>query len=148
MPQSLSKVYIHIIFSTKNRTPWISEDIRPNIQGYIVETASKLGVYTEEIYINPDHLHILCTLPRTLTIADLIQKIKISSSNKISEIGPKEFYWQKGYGVFSVSQSKTGIVKEYIQNQKEHHKKITFEEEYRKFLQEYKIEYDEKYVWD
>ena len=148
MPQSLSKVYIHIIFSTKNRFPWILEEIRPNIQAYIVEVASGLGVYTEEIYINPDHVHILCTLPRTLTIAELVQKIKISSSNKVSEIGPKEFHWQKGYGVFSVSQSKIKIVKGYIQNQKEHHKKITFQDEYREFLKEYFIEYDEKYVWD
>ena len=148
MPQSLAKVYLHVIFSKKNRVAYISPELQPILQAYIVSLAAKLGVFTIEIFANPDHIHWLCTLPRTLTIADMIQKVKIPSSNKMSEIGNLEFHWQKGYGAFSVSQSKLEIVKQYILNQEEHHKNMTFQEEYIKFLEEYGIEYDPKYVWD
>ena len=148
MPQSLAKVYLHVIFSTKDRKPFISPENKPILQAYIVSSASELGIYTLEIFANPDHIHWLCTLPRTLSIADMIQKIKIPSSNKMATIGPKEFHWQKGYGVYSVSQSKLGTVKKYIQNQEEHHRKMTFQEEYIQFLEEHEIEYDLRYVWD
>jgi REP element-mobilizing transposase RayT len=148
MPQSLSKVYLHVIFSTKDRKPFVTPHTKPILQAYIITTASNLGIYTEEVFVNSDHIHWLCTLPRTLTIADMIQKVKIPSSNKMTEIGPKDFHWQKGYGAFSVSQSKLEIVKKYIQNQEEHHQHMTFQEEYIKFLEEYGIDYDLKYVWD
>ncbi|RAI88489.1 IS200/IS605 family transposase [Algoriphagus yeomjeoni] len=148
MPQSLAKVYLHVIFSTKDRKPFVTPKTKPILEAYIVSVASNLGIYTEGIYMNSDHVHWLCTLPRTLTIADMIQKVKIPSSNKMTEIGPKDFHWQKGYGTFSVSQSKLDIVKKYIQNQEEHHKHMTFQEEYLKFLEEYGIDYDLKYVWD
>jgi putative transposase len=148
MPQSLAKVYLHCVFSTKNRIPMISEEFRPNAQGYFVQVGSNLGSFTEGIFIMPDHIHWLCTLPRTITIAELIKNLKISTSIKFKEIIRRDFEWQKGYGIFSVSQSKLGIVKSYIQNQKEHHQKIDFKTEYRRFLEEYQIEFDEKYVWD
>ncbi|SFO01739.1 REP element-mobilizing transposase RayT [Algoriphagus ornithinivorans] len=148
MPQSLAKVYLHCVFSTKNRIPMISEEFRPNAQAYFVQVGSNLGSFSEEIFIMPDHIHWLCTLPRTITIAELIKNLKISTSIKFKEIIRRDFEWQKGYGIFSVSQSKLGIVKNYIQNQKEHHQKIDFKTEYRRFLKEYQIEFDEKYVWD
>ena len=148
MPQSLAKVYLHCVFSTKNRIPMISEEFRPNAQAYFVQVGSNLGSFTEEIFIMPDHIHWLCTLPRTITIAELIKNLKISTSIKFKEIIRRDFEWQKGYGFFSVSQSKLGIVKNYILNQKEHHQKLDFKTEFRRFLEEYQIEYDEKYVWD
>ncbi|HAH38972.1 MAG TPA: IS200/IS605 family transposase [Algoriphagus sp.] len=148
MPQSLAKVYLHCVFSTKNRIPMISEEFRPNAQAYFVQVGSNLGSFTEEIFIMPDHIHWLCTLPRTITIAELIKNLKISTSIKFKEIIRRDFEWQKGYGIFSVSQSKLGIVKNYILNQKEHHQKLDFKTEFRRFLEEYQIEYDEKYVWD
>lgn len=148
MPQSLAKVYLHCVFSTKNRIPMISEEFRPNAQAYFVQVGSNLGSFTEEIFIMPDHIHWIYTLPRTITIAELIKNLKISTSIKFKEIIRRDFEWQKGYGIFSVSQSKLGIVKNYIQNQKEHHQKIDFKTEYRRFLEEYQIEFDEKYVWD
>lgn len=148
MPQSLSKVYLHVIFSTKNRVPIISEKIRPEAQTYFVKVGSNLGSFTEEIFMMPDHIHWLCTLPRTQTIADLVKNVKIPSSAKIKEMGVRDFAWQKGYGAFSVSQSKIETVRNYIQNQPEHHKKEDFQTEYRRFLKEYRIEYDEQYVWD
>lgn len=148
MAQSLAKVYLHIIFSTKGRIPLVKEEFKKAMESYLVKVGSDLGSYTEAIYLNPDHLHWLCTLPRTITIADFLNKVK-SNSSKIGkvEVSPK-FAWQNGYGVFSVSQSKVEVVKRYIFNQKEHHKKITFQEEFRKFLKEYHVEYDEQYVWD
>lgn len=148
MPQSLAKVYLHVIFSTKNRIPIISEEIRANAQAYFVQVGASLGSFTEEIFMMPNHIHWLCTLPRTITIADLIKNVKISSSIKYKELFYRDFEWQKGYGAFSVSQSKLEIVKKYIENQPEHHRKIDFQTEYRRFLEEYQIEYDEKYVWD
>jgi REP element-mobilizing transposase RayT len=149
MPQSLSKVYLHIVFSTKDRRPTISKEAKPQLQAYLIElAANSLGVFTEEIFANPDHIHWLCILPRTLTIAELVQKVKILTSPKMKEIAHLDFAWQKGYGAFSVSQSKVDVVKKYIQHQEEHHQKLSFQEEYRRFLMEYEIEYDEKYVWD
>lgn len=148
MPQSLAKIYLHIIFSTKNQIPMITEEIRPKAQAYFVKLGSNLGGYTVEIFMMPDHIHWLCTLPRTITIADLVKNVKISSSIKFKELIRRDFEWQKGYGVFSVSQSKLETVKNYIQNQKDHHRNIDFQTEYRRFLDEYQIEYDERYVWD
>ena len=148
MAQSLAKVYLHIIFSTKGRAPFVKEEYKKGMESYLVKVGSDLGSYTESIFLNPDHLHWLCTLPRTITIAEFLNKVK-SNSSKIGkiEVSPN-FAWQNGYGVFSVSQSKVEIVNSYILNQKDHHRKITFQEEFRKFLEEYRVEYDERYVWD
>jgi putative transposase len=148
MSQSLAKIYLHIIFSTKNRAPFIREEIRPNAQAYFVEVGANLGTYTEEIFMMPDHIHWLCTLPRTITISDLVKNVKIPTSTKMKTMGIPKFAWQKGYGVFSVSQSKLETVRNYIQNQLNHHVKKEFQSEYRMFLNEYKMEFDEKYVWD
>jgi len=137
MPQSLSKVYLHI-----------TNDMRKNLHSYIIGTLSNIGSYVNEIYANSDHIHILCTLPRTITIAELIYKIKTSSSKWIKKQGVDNFSWQGGYGAFSVSSSKVQIVTKYIQNQEQHHKKISFKDELREFLKEYNIDFDENYVWD
>ncbi len=115
MRQSLAKVYLHIVFSTKYRESLISEEIRPRAQAYFVEVGANLGSYTEEIYMMPDHLHWLCTLPRICSIADLVKNVKTPSSAKIKEMGVPCFSWQKGYGAFSVSQSKVEVVRRYIQ---------------------------------
>ena len=148
MPQSLSKVYLHCVFSTKKCEFFISDDIQKDLHSYIIGVLSNNGSYVYEIYANPDHIHILCVLPRTVTIAELISKIKTSSSKWIKKKGISGFSWQNGYGTFSVSSSKVEVVKKYILNQKEHHKRTSFKEEYRLFLKEYKIDYDEQYVWD
>ena len=148
MPQSLSKVYIHCVFSTKKNMPLITDTVRKDLHSYIIGTLSNIGFYVNEIYANPDHLHVLCTLPRTITIAELISKIKTSSSKWIKKQGVVNFSWQDGYGSFSVSSSKVRIVEQYILNQPEHHKKTSFKDELRIFLKEYNIEYDERYIWD
>jgi REP element-mobilizing transposase RayT len=148
MPQSLAKVNIHIVFTTKYGIEFITDEIRPNLHKYIVGTLSKLHSYTYELYANPDHIHIFCTLPRTMTMADLVSKIKTSSSKWIKTQGIDNFYWQDGYGIFSVSVSKVAAVKKYILSQPEHHKEVDCKDEFRLFLKENGIEYDERYVWD
>ena len=97
-----------------------------------------------------DHIHILFSLSRVITIAELVEEVKTSSSKWIKNKGKEfsQFHWQKGYGAFSISQSQVTVVKRYIQSQKEHHRRITFQEEFRKFLKNCQIEYDDRYVWD
>ncbi|MFV0520902.1 MAG: IS200/IS605 family transposase [Mangrovibacterium sp.] len=148
MSQSLSKIYVHVVFSTKYIQKKITAEVRAELQAYIVGCLADVKSYTEEIYINPDHLHVLCMLPRTLTIAQLVSKIKTPSSMWLKQKGVLDFEWQGGYGTFSVSASNVDAVKRYIQNQSEHHKKVDFKDELRMFFEKYKIEYDEKYVWD
>jgi len=148
MPQSLSKVYIHCVFSTKNGVPLITDVIRKELHAYITGTLSNIGSYVNEIYANSDHLHVLCTLPRTVTIAEIISKIKTSSSKWIKKQGIINFSWQGGCAAFSVSSSKVKVVEKYILNQPEHHKKTLFKDELRNFFKEYSIDFDERYVWD
>ena len=148
MPQSLSKVNVHIVFSTKHNEQSINPEIRKDLQSYIIGILSNIGSYTEELYANTDHLHILCTLPRTITIAQLISKIKTPTSSWLKTQGVHNFCWQEGYAIFSVSASKIKTVKAYILNQYEHHKKQTFKDELRLFFSTYKIEFNEQYVWD
>ena len=128
--------------------PLITDVVRKDLHSYIIGTLTNTGSYVNEIYANPDHIHVLCTLPRTITIAELISKIKTSSSKWIKKQGIINFSWQDGYGSFSVSPSKLMVVEKYISNQPEHHKKMSFKDELRNFFKEYNIEYDERYVWD
>ncbi len=148
MPQSLAQVYVHIVFSTKHGNRYIDEGLRPKLQSYIIGILKNLGSYTHEIYANPDHIHILGTLPRTITMAQMVNKIKSNSSRWAKTEGSEYFRWQDGYGIFSVSPSKLDSVKKYIQHQPDHHDTISFKEEMRLFFEEYEIEYDERYVWD
>ena len=155
MAQSLLKVYIHCVFSTKNGEHLITDAIRKDLHAYIIETLSNIGSFVNEIYANSDHNHVLCSLPRTVTIAELILKIKTSSSKcpSADEAGIKKqgiinFSWQGGYITFLVSSSKVVAVERYIKNQPKHHKKISFRDKLRKFFNEYKIVFNEQYVWD
>ncbi len=148
MSQSLSKVYVHLVFSTKHRQHLIQEEVRAELQAYMVATFSKLNSYVEAIYANSDHVHALCTLPRILSIASLVSKVKSSSSKWMKGKGVSDFFWQDGYGIFSVSASKVETVKKYILHQKQHHQKTCFQDELREFLERYNVEFDERYVWD
>ncbi len=147
MAQSLSQVYIHYVFSTKNHYPFISEILRPELQSYIIGTLTGIGSYTLELFANPDHIHLLVTLPRTITIAELVSKIKTASSKWMKKNGVVQFDWQDGYAAFSVSSSKIETVKRYILNQTNHHLIISFKDELRRFFEEYQIKFDERYVW-
>ena len=150
MPQSLSNVFVHIVYSTKKRQRWLTDEICFELYPYISTILKNSNCHPYEVGGMADHVHILCTLPKTTTISDLIKEIKISTSKLIKSKNDKynDFFWQHGYGVFSISPSHLNIVRSYIIHQSDHHKKITFEDELRKLLNKYFIKYDEKYLWD
>ena len=150
MPQSLVKNYLHITFSTKNRKPLISQDIEGELHDYLGGTCKALECNPIIIGGHHDHIHMLCLLSQKIALMKLIEEVKSHSSKWIKTKYDKfkNFYWQSGYGAFSVNPTEIDLVKEYIMHQHEHHKKMTFQEEYRKFLKKYNVEYDERYVWD
>ncbi|MDP1879867.1 MAG: IS200/IS605 family transposase [Parachlamydiaceae bacterium] len=150
MGQSLSDVVIHLIFSTKNREPIITDDIESELFRYICGRADQLKSSVIRINGMEDHIHILLHLSKEVTYSDLIADLKANSSRWIKSKGEKfqHFSWQSGYGAFSVSRSMVDRVIHYINNQKEHHKKYSFKEELLLMLKRAKIKYDEKYLWD
>jgi REP-associated tyrosine transposase len=150
MPQSLSSVLIHLIFSTKNREPFLNTSIESELHPYMASIFRGLKSPSLALDGTPDHLHILFSLSRVIKIADLVEEVKTDSSKWIKTKGPEftNFHWQKGYGAFSIGQSQITTLKRYIARQKLHHQRNSFQDEYRKFLKTYGIDYDERYVWD
>lgn len=150
MPQSLSKVYVHITFSTKGRINLIDENIQERLFDYLGGICRGLDCNPVKIGGYQNHVHLLCTLSRKITQAELLEQLKRQSSKWIKSIDKKyhNFFWQNGYGIFSVNPSEIQTVEKYISNQKEKHRIRTFEEEFRAFLKKYHVEYDERYVWD
>jgi putative transposase len=150
MPQSLAKILIHLIYSTKNREPFLVEELRDELHRYTGGILKELG--SPAILINSveDHVHILFSLSRTESISHVVQETKTGTSKWLKTKGPNfaKFQWQNGYGAFSVSQSKIDSVMKYVANQREHHRRKTFQDEYKEFLERYQIDYDERYVWD
>jgi REP element-mobilizing transposase RayT len=150
MPQSLSKVILHIIFSTRNREPWLDPNVRPRMHAYLATICRDLGAEVVRVGGVADHVHIITTLPRTVSQADLIEKIKKTSSKWIKALDPRyrRFLWQRGYGAFSVSPSQLDAVVRYVETQSEHHRIRSFQEEYRELLRRHDLDFDERYVWD
>lgn len=151
MPQSLAKVYVHIVFSTKCRYPFLSDkNIRGEMHAYLGGTCNELDCPVLTVGGAADHIHVLCRLTRNLSIAKVICDLKRSSSKWVKTKGAllAKFSWQNGYGVFSVGQSEVERVRTYIEGQEEHHRKRIFQDEFRSFLKDYGVEYDERYVWD
>jgi REP element-mobilizing transposase RayT len=150
MPQSLSSVLIHLVFSTKNREPFITPEIESELHPYIATIFRDHNSPSLAIDGTTDHIHLLFALGRTITVAKLVEEVKTGSSKWIKTKGHtlKNFHWQRGYGAFSIGQSNVATLKSYIRNQKEHHRRVTFQDEYRNFLKRYEIEFDERYVWD
>src|SRR3989454_863426 len=127
MPQLLSKVILHIIFSTKKREPWLDSTIRPRIHAYLATICRDLGGEALHVSGVADHVHIVTTLPRTLSQAELIEQIKKPSSKWIKTLEARygDFFWQRGYAAFSVSPSQLDAVLHYVQTQEEHHRTRT-----------------------
>jgi REP element-mobilizing transposase RayT len=150
MPQSLSKVIVHIIFSTKDREPWLDSEVRPRMHAYLATICRDLGAEYVRVGGVSDHIHLVTTLPRTLSQAQLIEQIKKTSSKWIKAIDARyrNFFWQRGYGAFSVSPSQLEAVLQYIDTQQEHHRTRSFQEEYRKLLRRHGVDFDERHVWD
>jgi len=150
MPQSLSSILIHLVFSTKNREPFITPAIETELHPYLATIFRALKSPSLCINGTADHVHVLFSLARVITIADLLEEAKTESSKWIKTKGRefRNFHWQKGYGAFSIGQSNVASLKRYIHGQKQHHQRVSFQDEYRKFLKAYAIDYDERYVWD
>ena len=149
MPQSLAQIYVHLIFSTKGRARLIPADLQPRLHAYIAGTLDAIECPAVKVGGMPDHLHILFRLSRTLSLSDVVKAVKVESSKWMKDDGGvRDFAWQAGYGAFSVSASDVDEVTAYIANQPEHHKVRTFQDEFRKLLQRYNLQYDEAYVWD
>ena len=151
MSQSLVKIWTHLIFSTKERYPFLTDEkIRRDLYAYMATSLKENNCPTLIIGGVADHLHALFMLSKNHSIADIVWTIKRSSSKwlKTQDTRLKRFHWQEGYGAFSVSQSHVEHVKTYILNQEEHHRRKTFKDEFRKFLKKYEVDYDERYVWD
>ena len=150
MPQSLARILVHIIFSTKNRETWLTEAVRPRVFAYLAEVGRDLGCEVYRVGGTADHVHMAVQLSRTLSVAEFSKKVKQTSSAWIKEHGAnhKGFAWQAGYGAFSLGASQLQALVDYIDHQEEHHRERGFQDEYREFLEKYGVEYDERYVWD
>lgn len=152
MPQSIDTLYIHLVFSTKNREPWLRGALLPDTHAYLATVSRDLGAPAVQVGGVADHVHLLARFPRTLTIAEWVNKLKSNSSRWFKEQSETRdhagFAWQKGYGVFSVSVTHVDAVREYIKTQEAHHRKVTFQEEYRGILKKHGVQFDERYVWD
>jgi REP element-mobilizing transposase RayT len=149
MPHSYVSNLLHYIFSTKERFPCIDQELESRLWPYIGGIARENGMKALSIGGTNDHVHALISIPTTLNVAKAIQLIKGGSSKWIHDQFPKyrKFQWQDGYGAFSIGASQLTTVARYISNQKEHHRKRIFEEEFLEFLDEYGVEYDRRYVF-
>jgi len=149
MAQSLAKILVHLVFSTKDRYPYLIAEVRPELHAYAATVLKSSESPAITINSVADHIHVLCSLSRSRAICDLIEELKTSTSKWIKTKGGilEKFHWQNGYGAFSVSQSQVESVKTYIAAQEKHHRRMTFEEEFRSFLHKHEMEYDERYVW-
>jgi len=150
MPQSLSRILIHLVFSTKNRECVLTPAVQTELHLYLAGTLNHIDCPSLQVGGVEDHVHLLFGLARTRAISEVVETLKTSSSKWIKTKGVEwmNFHWQAGYGAFAVSQSDVEAVVNYIRNQAQHHQKMTFQEEYRRLLERYQVPFDERYVWD
>ena len=150
MPQSLSNILLHLIWSTKDRQSWLEPGIREKTHAFLAGVVRQCDCEAYRVGGVADHVHLALRLSRTLCVADLVKEVKSTSSKwvKTQDASLRNFAWQQGYGVFSVGMSQKETLLHYIDAQEEHHRTRSFQDEYREFLTKYGIEYDERYVWD
>ena len=150
MPQSLARLPIHLVFSTKNRERLITDAVRESLHAYMATVLDNLGCHAHLINSVEDHVHILFELSRTVAVSQAVEEVKKASSKWIKTQGAdlSGFAWQAGYGAFAVSESNVPAVREYIARQREHHRVQSFQGEYRAFLERHRMAFDERYVWD
>ena len=150
MAHSYTNLLYHMVFSTKNREAWLSEEINPRLYEYLGGAIRSEGGIILAVNGWFDHIHILAKLRQDKAVADVIRDIKANSSGWIHREfrQRRSFAWQRGYGAFTVSQSQVDSVRRYIANQKVHHQKVSFQEEFIALLKAHGIEYDERYIWD
>jgi REP element-mobilizing transposase RayT len=151
MPQSLAQIYLHIVFSTKERRPFLEETaICDEMHNYLGGICNNVGCPILRVGGVADHVHLLCRFGRTISVADLVQELKRESSKWVKTKSPtlRDFHWHNGYGAFSLSPTHVEPVRSYIATQDEHHKAVSFQDEFRRLLKKYGLEWDERYVWD
>jgi putative transposase len=150
MSKSLVKVYLHIVFSTKYRQKLITPLIKEELHKYLGGTCRELKCQPITVGGHVDHVHILCRLSPGITVSKLLEIIKSHSSKWVKERFPgmSNFYWQNGYGAFSLREEGVEALRHYIANQEQHHKKKSFQEEFLEMLIENNVEFDERYLWD
>jgi putative transposase len=150
MPQSLARLQVHLVFSTKHRERILTDGVRPALHAYLATVLQNFGCPALLINSVADHVHILFELGRTVAVSAAVEEVKTTSSKWIKTQGAEfsTFAWQAGYGAFSVSESNVATVRDYIANQAEHHRVKSFQEEYRAFLAKHGVAFDERYVWD
>ncbi len=150
MPQSLSRLLVHVIFSTKFREPILEDTVRPQLHAVIGGVVDGLRGTLLRAGSVEDHIHLFIAHPRTCAPADLVEAIKVASSKFLKTQGDRyqHFHWQHGYGIFSVSSSHRAQVEAYIDHQHEHHHGQSYQDEFRAFLIKHELEFDERYVWD
>ena len=151
MPQSLSKIYVHLVFSTKGRTETIPKTHLAEVHAYVAEIFNNHGCPAIQVGGTANHIHILFLLGKQVNLSEIVRTVKSSTTRWINEKNNNsfhKFFWQEGYGAFSVSNSHVDAVFNYIKGQEEHHKKVSFQDEFRKICQLYKAELDERYAWD
>ena len=150
MGQSLASVIIHLTFSTRDRYPFLDQEVCQELHRYLASILKDNDSTPIEIGGAADHVHVLFYLSKTHTLSHIVEKLKTGSSKWIKTKGGmySKFYWQSGYGAFSVSQSNLLKVKTYIAAQGEHHQRLSFQDEFRAFLKKHQVPYDERYIWD
>jgi putative transposase len=150
MSQSLVKNLLHLVYSTKNRQPWIPKEYRQNLFAYQAGIFKAWESSALVIGGAEDHVHALFSLSKNQALKKIVEEVKKGSSKWMKTEGPKnaDFCWQAGYGAFSVSQSGVDGVRRYIENQEEHHRKMVFQDELRALFRRHEVEFDERYVWD
>ena len=150
MPQSLHRIIVHLVFSTKARTPCIDASTLPALHAYLAAVTRSAGCHCYRVGGVADHVHLAIGLSRIVSVSAVVRELKTSSSAwlKSRSLEPSDFAWQRGYGVFSVGPGDLDALIAYIDRQEEHHRTWTFKDEYLAFLAKYDIEYDARYVWD
>ena len=148
MAQTCSNIVVHLIFSTKLRQPLIAAEISSDLFAYLGGIVRELRGTALIVNGTCDHVHMLMRIRPVHSVAEITRIVKANSSGWIRKKGHKEFAWQAGYGVFSVSESNVPAVAKYIAGQEEHHRKRSFQEEFVAFLKKNKVAYDERYIWD
>jgi REP element-mobilizing transposase RayT len=150
MSQSLVKNYIHIVFSTKHREDFIDKKIENELFSYITALCKNMESNVLQIGGTDNHIHILCSLSKKIALMKLVQEIKAHSSKWMKTKGKayENFFWQDGYGAFSVTEENVFYIKNYIKNQRQHHQQIHYKDELIGILKKHKMKYDEKYLWD
>jgi len=151
MPQSLSNVLVHLVFSTKERQPFLSDaTLRMALHKYLAVVSAELRCPAIKVGGVEDHIHMLARQARTITLAGWVRELKRTSSLWVKERaqGSNVFQWQAGYGAFSVIQSQSAVVERYIARQAAHHRRVSFRDEFRTLLDRHQIAYDERYLWD